>query len=113
MTAPFMTKAWGNRRSDRIVFQRGLDARIVGIDGTWSRPCEVADISQTGARLIVEEAIGGLVLKEFFLVLSTTGRVWRRCELIRINGDELGVKFLKTEPVKQSGARVQQKNGWR
>jgi PilZ domain len=113
VTAPFMTKSWGNRRSDRIVFQRGLDARMVGIDGTWSRPCEVADISQTGARLIVEEAIGGLVLKEFFLVLSTTGRVWRRCELIRINGDELGVKFLKTEPVKQSGARAQQKNGWR
>lgn len=102
-----MTKAWGTRRSERISFQRSIDARILGIDGTWNRPCQVADISQTGARLIVEEAIGGLVLKEFFLVLSTTGRVWRRCELIRINGDELGVRFLKTDTPKQNGARAQ------
>jgi hypothetical protein len=102
-----MTKAWGSRHSERITFQRSIDARMLGIDGTWNRPCQVADISQTGARLIVEEAIGGLVLKEFFLVLATTGRVWRRCELIRINGDELGVRFLKTEPVKQTGARSQ------
>ena len=108
-----MTKSWGTRRSERIVFQRGIDARMVGIDGTWSRPCQVADISQTGARLIVEEAIGGLVLKEFFLVLATTGRVWRRCELIRINGDELGVKFLKTEPAKPSGSRAHLNNGAR
>jgi PilZ domain len=102
-----MTKAWNSRRNDRITFQRGLDARIFGIDGTWSRPCQLADISQSGARLIVEEAIGGLNLREFFLVLATTGRVWRRCELIRINGDELGVRFLKTEPTKPSGARAQ------
>jgi hypothetical protein len=101
-----MTKAWNSRRSERITFQRGLDARIIGIDGTWSRPCQVADISQTGARLIVEETIGGLNLREFFLVLAATGRVWRRCELTRINGDELGVKFLKTEPAKPSGART-------
>jgi hypothetical protein len=78
---------------------------MIGIDGTWSRPCQVVDISQTGARLIVEEAIGGLVLKEFFLVLATNGRVWRRCELIRINGEELGIRFLKTEPAKQNGTR--------
>jgi hypothetical protein len=108
-----MTKSWGTRRNERIVFQRGIDARMVGIDGTWSRPCQVADISQTGARLIVEEAIGGLVLKEFFLVLATTGRVWRRCELIRINGDELGVRFLKTEPAKPNGSRAKLGNGAR
>ena len=102
-----MTTTWGSRKSERITFQRSIDARILGIDGTWNRPCQVVDISQTGAKLIVEEAIGNLVLKEFFLVLSTTGRVWRRCELMRINGDELGVRFLKTETAKQSGARAQ------
>jgi PilZ domain len=101
-----MTNAWGSRRSERITFQRSIDARIIGIDGTWSRLCQVADISQSGARLIVDQAIGGLNLKEFFLVLATTGRVWRRCELTRINGDELGVRFLKTEPAKQSGTRT-------
>lgn len=94
---------WGSRKSDRVTFQRGIDARMVGIDGTWSRACRVADISQTGARLIVDEAIGGLVVKEFFLVFSTTGRVWRRCELVRINGDELGVRFLKTVDAQGQG----------
>jgi PilZ domain len=106
VTAPLMTNAWGSRRNERITFQRSIDARIIGIDGTWSRPCQVADISQSGAKLIVDQAIGGLNLKEFFLVLATTGRVWRRCELTRINGDELGVRFLKTEPAKQSGTRT-------
>jgi len=101
LQATQMTSAWGSRRDERITFQRGLDARMFAIDGTWSRPCQVVDISQSGAKLIVEDSIGGLTLKEFFLVLATNGRVWRRCELIRINGDELGVKFLETRPAKQ------------
>ena len=34
-------------------------------------------------------------LKEFFLLLSSTGLVCRRCELIRVDGDELGIVFLE------------------
>ncbi|MDQ8731650.1 PilZ domain-containing protein [Bradyrhizobium sp. LHD-71] len=98
---------WGSRKSQRIAFQRGIEARMVAIDGTWSRRCQVADISTTGARLIVEEAVGGLRIKEFFLALSTMGRVWRRCELVRVNGDELGVKFLKASAPRESGERQQ------
>jgi hypothetical protein len=37
----------------------------------------------------------GLHLKEFFLLLSSTGLAYRRCELSWVNGDQIGVNFLK------------------
>lgn len=85
--------AWNNRTSDRVAFSRGLTAHMVAVDGTWHRPCTLLDISETGARLQLEQSIEGLNLKEFFLQLSSTGLVFRRCGLIRVNGEEIGVKF--------------------
>lgn len=83
------------RKSERVNFERGFDAYMMAIDGTWRRSCSIDDISETGARLTVQGAIDGLNLKEFFLVLSSTGLAYRRCELIRVNGDHLGVTFLR------------------
>jgi hypothetical protein len=37
-------------------------------------------------------------LKEFFLLLSSTGLAYRRCELERVNGTEIEVQFLKMGP---------------
>jgi len=96
------------RKNDRINFDRGYAAHMMAIDGTWRRPCSVIDVSATGARLIVEGSIEGLNLKEFFLLLSSTGLAYRRCELVRINGDEVGVNFLlrqekEKKPVRQRG----------
>jgi hypothetical protein len=34
-------------------------------------------------------------LTEFFLVLSSTGLAYRRCGLAWINGDQLGVSFMR------------------
>jgi len=81
------------RKSDRVAFARGLSARMVAVDGTWHRKCTLLDISDTGARLLVEDSFDGLNLKEFFLQLSTVGLVFRRCGLIRVNGSEVGVNF--------------------
>ena len=50
---------------------------------------------------MVEESFDGLNLKEFFLQLSTTGLVFRRCGLIRVNGTEIGVNF-SDEPLTRS-----------
>ena len=86
----------GSRRdSDRVAFERGFAAHMMAIDGTWRRSCSVADISDIGARLIVDGDIQGLNLKEFFLVLSSTGLAYRRCELAWVNGDQVGATFLK------------------
>ncbi|MBS4005798.1 MAG: PilZ domain-containing protein, partial [Afipia sp.] len=61
------------RVGDRVVFERGFAAHLMGIDGTWRRNCLVEDISETGAKLTVEGSVEGLNLKEFFLLLSSTG----------------------------------------
>ena len=76
-------------------FQRGFAAQMMGIDGTWRRDCVMEDVSETGAKLTVEGSVEGLHLKEFFLLLSSTGLAYRRCELAWVNGDQIGVNFLK------------------
>jgi hypothetical protein len=68
---------------------------MMGIDGTWRRNCTIEDVSETGAKLTVEGSVEGLHLKEFFLLLSSTGLAYRRCELAWVNGDQIGVNFLK------------------
>ena len=67
----------------------------MSIDGTWRRDCTLEDVSDTGAKLTVNGSIEGLHLKEFFLLLSSTGLAYRRCALVWVNGDKLGVSFLR------------------
>ena len=84
------------------MFQRGYAANIMAIDSTWRRPCTVEDVSDTGAKLTVEGAIDGLNLKEFFLLLTTMGNAYRRCQLAWVNGDQVGIYFLKPGNKKKS-----------
>jgi hypothetical protein len=86
--------AYGDRKSERVDFERGIHVYIMGIDGTWRRNCTLIDVSQTGARLRIEGSFEGLDLKEFFLLLSSTGLAFRRCRLVRVAGDQIGVQFL-------------------
>jgi len=83
------------RNGERVVFERGFRAHMMGIDGSWRRSCLLEDISETGAKLAVEGSVEGLALKEFFLLLSSTGLAYRRCELSWINGEQIGVTFLR------------------
>jgi PilZ domain-containing protein len=82
-------------KGDRVTFERGIPAHMMGIDGTWRRNRVLEDVSETGAKLTVDGSVEGLHLKEFFLLLSSTGLAYRRCELSWINGDQIGVNFLK------------------
>jgi hypothetical protein len=52
----------------------------------------------------VEGSIQGLNLKEFFLLLSSTGLAYRRCELVRVNGAEMDIQFLRGKNRKKRGA---------
>jgi hypothetical protein len=93
------------RRGERVTFERGIAAQMMGIDGTWRRECTMEDISEIGAKLTVDGSVEGLHLKEFFLLLSSTGLAYRRCELSWVNGDQIGVNFLKpSEKKKRRGA---------
>jgi hypothetical protein len=87
--------AYGDRKSGRVDFERGIPVYMMGIDGTWRRDCMMIDVSQTGARLLVESSLEGLDLKEFFLLLSSTGLAYRRCQLVRVAGDQIGVSFWR------------------
>ena len=89
---------------ERVTFSRGYGVCIMGIDGTWRRDCFLNAISDTDAILTVEGSIQGLNLKEFFLLLSSTGLAYRRCELVRVNGAEIDVQFLKARKKKKRGA---------
>jgi hypothetical protein len=97
--------AYGDRKSERVDFERGIHVFIMGIDGTWRRDCMMIDVSQTGARLRVEGSLEGLDLKEFFLLLSSTGLAFRRCQMVRVTGDQIGVRFLARDKAKRSMTR--------
>jgi hypothetical protein len=89
---------------DRVSFGRGYDVCIMGIDGTWRRACLLKAVSDDEAHLTVEGSIQGLNLKEFFLLLSSTGLAYRRCELVRVNGSDMDIQFLKAKPRKKKAA---------
>lgn len=93
-----------NKGADRVTFSRGYDVCIMAIDGTWRRNCQLNAISDNDAVLTVEGSVQGLNLKEFFLLLSSTGLAYRRCELVRVNGAEMDIQFIKGKNKKRAGA---------
>ncbi len=82
-------------RQDPVEFERGIDVRLMAMDGTWHRHCTMREVADGGARLIVQDSIEGLKLDEFFLLLSSTGCAYRRCELAWVNGHEIGANFVR------------------
>lgn len=93
---------WENRKKPRVNFEHGVAVHMMAIDGTWRRDCIMRDASDSGARLTVSGPLEGLELKEFFLLLSSTGLVYRRCRLIRLQGDEIGIEFIKADSRKST-----------
>jgi hypothetical protein len=99
-----------SKGSDRVNFSRGYDVCIMAIDGTWRRDCKLNGISENDASLTVEGSINGLNLKEFFLLLSSTGLAYRRCELVRVNGTEMDIHFLKGKNKNRVGGTQEMAN---
>jgi hypothetical protein len=95
--------AFGQRKSERIHFQHEHIVNLMGVDGTWRRACVLKDISASGARLEVEGSTEVLRSREFFMVLSTTGVAFRRCELVWIDGSIVGVRFVLNAGKKEKG----------
>jgi hypothetical protein len=73
----------------------------MGVDGTWRRSCFLLDVSDSGAKIEVEGSIEVLKAREFFLVLSSRGLAYRRCELIWIDGSTAGVRFVSNKTSKK------------
>jgi PilZ domain len=77
----------------------GYGATIVAPDASWTRKCRVIDVSDSGAKLALEEP--GELPKDFVLMLSARGGPKRRCHVVWEAGDQLGVEF---ERPKKTGA---------
>ena len=104
--------SWNNRKSDRVQFQRGFPANLMGVDGTWSRVCRLLDVSSTGARLEIEGTTEVLRAKEFFLVLSSTGLAFRRCEMVWMDGTTVGIRFLLNNNKGNNKHSSSNRNSW-
>ena len=72
--------AYGDRRAERVRLETRYPVNLMGVDGTWRRSCILLDVSQSGARLEVDGTLDVLKAQEFFLVLSSRGLAFRRCE---------------------------------
>jgi hypothetical protein len=96
----------GERRGNgRVYFSQPLAAWMMAIDGTWRRSCFIKDISENGAQLSLTGSLEGLQVNEFFLLLSSTGLAYRRCGLVWVDGDQIGVSFIKTSASKSKSRR--------
>jgi PilZ domain len=93
---------WNNRKAARVQFEHKHHVNLMGVDGTWRRSCILLDASASGAKLEVEGSTDALKTQEFFLVLSSIGMTFRRCELIWVNGPHVGVRFI-AEKKKEKG----------
>src|ERR1700730_13468400 len=76
----------------RVKFENPLDVRVMAIDGTWCRDCQLIDVSATGAHI----RLSGRVLNdtEFFLLLTNFGDpVFRMCVRRWVDGTLMEVSF--------------------
>jgi PilZ domain len=87
-----------NRTANRVRFDHKHAVNLMGVDGTWRRSCVLLDVSATGAKIEVEGTVDVLQAKEFFLLLSSTGLAFRRCELVWIDGCNAGIRFVQMKP---------------
>jgi len=75
-----------------VKFENPLDVRVMAIDGTWCRDCQLIDVSETGAQIrLTGPAVNDT---EFFLLLTNFGDpVFRMCIRRWVDGTLMGVSF--------------------
>jgi len=82
------------RRKPRRQFH--YDASILLDDKSSPCACALADISETGARIVLESERE--LPERFILLLSRGGEARRRCRVVWRNGLTVGVEFLAPHP---------------
>jgi PilZ domain len=78
------------RRYRRQLLRYGASI-LVDQRGT-TRPCSISDISESGARLLLEH--DAELPEKFILLLTPKGDARRICRLVWRDGNVLGVSFL-------------------
>jgi PilZ domain len=66
----------------------------ITLDGGFAaRPCEVQDMSATGAKITIDDP--NMLPAKLRLALSRDARTGRRCEVVWRRGKSVGVKFVR------------------
>jgi len=69
-------------------------AIIRAVDASFIASCEICNLSEGGAKLLLDEKIR--LPEEFMLVLRTDGVIGRQCRKIWHLGQKVGVRFVAT-----------------
>ncbi|MCP3466223.1 MULTISPECIES: PilZ domain-containing protein [unclassified Bradyrhizobium] len=93
---------FNGRKAHRVRMDHKQPVNLMGADGTWRRACVLLDVSDSGAKIEVEGTLDVLQAREFFMLLSSTGLAYRRCELVWIDGTMAGIHFVKAGTKKGS-----------
>jgi hypothetical protein len=78
------------RKKPRRQFQ--YTARIIADAAAPPRPCAISDISDTGARIVLNSEAD--VPEQFVLLLTKEGRARRKCRVVWRSGAMVGVAFM-------------------
>jgi hypothetical protein len=78
------------RKKPRRQFQ--YTARIVADPATPPRPCAISDISDGGARLVLNSEAD--LPEQFVLLLTKEGNARRKCRVVWRSGSIIGVEFM-------------------
>jgi PilZ domain len=81
------------RKSERRKFN--YPAKIDAGDGSCFQECLIADISQTGAKLV---RVTGQPPDEFELLIGGIAGLRRRCRVVWRRDTQLGVRFAAVSP---------------
>ena len=83
------------------VRRRRFRALLVRGDALPNLSCTLVDVSETGARLIIDDTND--VPEEFTVVISHSGTAARRCRLIWRGSADVGVAFETNSPLRIAG----------
>jgi len=99
-------KPWlaNGKRADRVTFERGIPAHMMGIDGTWRRDCRMEDVSETGAKLTVEARSKVCTSRSFFPAAVVDGAGLPPLRTVLGQWRQIGVNFLKQGDKKKKAA---------
>jgi hypothetical protein len=96
--APRKGKTAGPQGRDRRTSKRSQARRAAWLDfGDRQARCFIWDISQGGARLSVDNPVGEIPCA-FSLLLSKDGHVRSHCEVIWVDQQYIGVRFVSPAP---------------
>jgi len=78
------------RKKPRRQFQ--YTARILADAAAPPRPCAISDISDSGARIVLNSEAD--LPEQFVLLLTKEGRARRKCRVVWRSGTMVGVAFM-------------------